>query len=64
MIPGCRLLVLRYLPLFPELDLGENGETLCNGRIIEISPAEEGVSPWSWSPIWFRVSRGGSLPWD
>ena len=61
--PDAPVLMLRYLPFSPELGIGENGEALCNGRIIEISPAEEGASPWLWSPIRYRVSRGGLARW-
>ena len=46
------------------IGIGKNGETPHNDRIIGISPAEEGASPWSWSPIRYRVSRGGSGRWD
>ena len=58
------ILMLRYFPGVAEIGIGENGETPHNDQIIEISPAEEGASPWSWSPIRCRVSRGGSGRWD
>jgi hypothetical protein len=39
--------MLRYLPLPPDLDISENGETIRNGWILEIAPKSEGASPWS-----------------
>ncbi len=48
----------------PKSGIGKNDETPDNGRIIGISPAEEGASPWLWSPIRYRVSRGGLGRWD
>ena len=43
--PRWRFLMLRIWSDCPGIDIGKNGETTHNGRIIEISPAEEGVSP-------------------
>jgi hypothetical protein len=37
--------VALFVGLFLEREVSENGETLCNDRIVEISPAEEGASP-------------------
>jgi hypothetical protein len=62
--PGAPVLKLRYLARFAEICIGKNGETPHNDQIIGFSPAEEGASPWSWSPMRFPVSRGGSARWD
>ena len=55
--------VALFYPFPLEPVISENGETRWNGRIIEISPAEEGASPWLWSPIRYRVSRSGLARW-
>jgi hypothetical protein len=55
--------VALFFGLFSEREVSENGETRHSGRILEISPAEEGASPWSSSPIRYRVSRDGWVPW-
>ena len=62
--PEAPVLKLRYLARFAEFGIVKSGETPHNDQIIGFSPAEEGASPWSWSPMQFRVSRGGSARWD
>ena len=58
--PRSRFLMLRYFPVSRRFGIGENGETLHTGQILGVSPAAEGASPWSSSPIRSPVSSGGS----
>jgi hypothetical protein len=50
--PDAPVLMLRCFEITSGgIDIGENGETPHNDRIIGFSPAGEGAAPWSWSPM-------------